>query len=169
MICRSHWLHSFSYIEAVAAIVVLSMAVVTGLHMHGSYVRGIAASSESVVARELASDLMAEIVLQQFEDADLAPGSFGRGAGETSRKDFDDVDDYDAWSERPPQNPDGTPLGGLQYQGFERLVTVVNIDDVTMNKVVTDGSSAAKRITVTVRRAGKQRTQRVAYRTRYDD
>lgn len=160
---------SFSYIEAVGSVVVLGLAVVTGLHMHGSYIRGITVDVDTVAARELASGLMAEILWQSYEDPALNPGSFGRGAGETERADFDDVDDYDGWTESPPQKPDGTPMTDSQYDGFQRTVTVVNVDDATMGSVVTDGTSAAKRITVTVNRDGKWRAQLVAYRTRHDE
>ncbi len=169
MTSRSQRRRSFSYIEAVGSVVILGLAVVTGLHMHGSYIRGIAVDVDTVAARELGSDLMAEILVEPFEDTSLAPGSFGRGAGETERADFDDVDDYDGWTESPPQKPDGTPMTDSQYDGFQRTVTVVNVDDGTMQTVVFDGTSAAKRITVVVKRNGKPRAQLVAYRTRHDE
>ena len=169
MTSRSRRRRSFSYIEAVGSVVILGLAVVTGLHMHGSYIRGITVDIDTVAARELASGLMAEVLLQSYEDPALGPGSFGKSAGETTRPDFDDVDDYDDWTESPPQKPDGTPMTDSQYAGFERAVTVVNVDDATMSAVVFNGTSAAKRITVIVKRNGKRRAQLVAYRTRHDE
>lgn len=165
---HSNRYRGFTLIEATISIVILGSSILAGLAMFGSYVGGIATTADQMVARELAADLIAEIIAQPFEDVSLAPGSFGRGAGETTRADFDDVDDYDNWVENPPEAEDGTPLGGSEYSGFARSVTVQNVDDNSLDTVVTDGSSAVKRIIVTVTRHAKRRAELIAFRTRND-
>ncbi|MEE9294762.1 MAG: hypothetical protein V3W34_07360 [Phycisphaerae bacterium] len=165
---RSIRRRSFGYIEAVISTVVLGSAIVAALGMFGGYVRGIEASVDGLKARELACELLAEIVSRPFEDPNRLPGNFGRAAGETLRKDFNDVDDYHRWEESPPTAFDGTPLGGNEYAGFTRRVVVRNVDAETMQSVVANGSSSAKRITVIVEHNGKLRAKLFAYRTRND-
>jgi type II secretory pathway pseudopilin PulG len=167
MICRCSRHRSFSYIEAVIALLILSVGLTAGLHLYGSYARGAIIDAEAIVAGELAAELMGEIMSQPYEDRAAAVGSFGLGAGETTRSDFDDVDDYDDWSEDPPAYPDGTALPNLP-PGYVRSVVVRNVLPGFLDSVISDGMSPIKRITVTVTRNGKQCAQLVAFRARHD-
>ncbi len=158
---------AFSYVETIMSVVILGTGIVTGMQLYGSYARGMLIDSESLVAQQLAADLMAEVITKDFEDEAFPPGSFGRGGGETARRDFDDVDDYDTWSEMPPADLDGNPLVAGAYDGYQRSVRVWNVDSADLSTVRGDGSTAAKVIEVTVTRNGKLRAQLIAHRTRH--
>ncbi len=158
---------SFGYIEAVISVVVLGTSIVGGLSMFSGYLHGVRATADNAIAIELASDLMAEILALPFEDPVLAKGSFGLGVGETTRPTFDDVDDYDGWTESPPQARDGTPLAGTEYVGFARSVIVENVaSDPAV--VAIDGTTPGKRVIVEVKHGGKRVQRLVGYRTRND-
>jgi MSHA pilin protein MshD len=137
--------------------------------MFSGYVGGMQKMSSTTIGAQLAADLMSEVLAQPFEDPDLSEGSFGSEIGESTRATFDDVDDYDNWSESPTQNRDGTPLGGTQYNGFSRTVNVANVSSSTPTSTVAGGSSAVKRIRVTVLHNGSQVARLVAFRTRHAD
>ena|GEM_PF-2500758 len=164
---RCHRSPAFSYVEALISVVILGLGVVTGMHLYGTYARGMVIDSETLVGRQLAADLMAEILTKDFEDQAYAPGNFGRGGSETSRRDFNDVDDYDTWSENPPADLDGNPLAAGVYDGYQRDVAVWNVDPTDLTTVQSDGSTSAKAIRVTVTRNGKQRARLIAHRTRH--
>jgi len=106
------------------------------------------------VALFLAKQMMEEIQSRAFEDPNQPP-LFGREGGETPpRTNFDDVDDYDNWDQNPPQYPNGDPLNGNDdrpdYRDFRRKVVVENVDDADYSLARADGTTASKRITVTV-------------------
>lgn len=98
----------------------------------------------------LAQELLYEILQQNYEDPDLAPGSFGLGAdevGDGTRTLWEDVDDYAAFSETPPRRKDGAVIPG--FDGWRRTVEVkwVRFADPTVNE---NYDTRVKRVTVTV-------------------
>ena len=99
----------------------------------------------------LAQDLLAEIMRQNYADADAGPDSFGLGGdevGDGSRDRWEDVDDYDGWSASPPQQKDGTELS--DFADWERSVEVIWVDPDDLSQEVFS-NQGAKRITVTVK------------------
>jgi hypothetical protein len=156
---------AFSYVEAVISVVILGSAVVTGLGVFGSYIKGVAATSEMSRSHNLASEWMGEILAKPFEDEDAGAGSFGRETGEIERVHFDDVDDYDGKKEKPPVHLNGDPILGAA--GFQRWVIVTNVDDETMMTEESDGSTRTKQIVILVTKDGKIRARLRAFRTRY--
>jgi len=157
----------FSYIEAAISSTILAVGIVSALHLYGSYAKGVLQANETAAAQELAAGLMAEITAQAFEDADYAHGSFGLGVGETDRTDFDDVDDYDGWTEAPPQAADGSELTG--YEGFVRSVDVYNVNANNLTTSAIAGSTDAKRIVVSVTRNGRLRARLEAVKMYQDE
>ncbi|RJP37671.1 MAG: hypothetical protein C4547_05390 [Phycisphaerales bacterium] len=143
--------------------VILGGGIVTGLRLYGTFARGAAVGVEGMVAQQLASDLLAEIVSRDFQG-----GGFGPGPSDTVRRDFDDVDDYDDWVESPPQNLDGAPLDPVAYAGYERRAQVYNVDETDLKTPRADGTTAAKAIIVVVSRYGKERARLAAIRTRHN-
>ena len=71
----------------------------------------------------LAESLIAEIERKAYVDP-TNPSSLTRDAGEspTDKTTFDDADDYDGWSESPPQDPRGAAIPGLE--AWSRTVSV---------------------------------------------
>jgi len=111
------------------------------------------ASRHAVVAQRLATALLAEIEMLPYEEPNDPP-RFGREPGESAvnRADFDDIDDYDAWTASPPQKKDGREEPDCS--AYTRSVTVVSVNVYDFNSVKPDGSTDAKRITITVMRDG---------------
>lgn len=159
----------FNYIEVGVSVVILGTAIAAALNLYGSYVRASVQGTQSRAALDLAQDLMTEILSQSFEEPGTTTGSFGKEAGESTRANFDDVDDYAGWSETPPAARDATPLTGTDYSKITRSVRVWNVDLSDMSTVVSNGSSPAKAIEVKVTIGGKVRASLFSHRTRFVD
>jgi MSHA pilin protein MshD len=150
-------------VEAVLSSVVMAVMVVAALTAVGAVRLGEYKIAERGRAMHLAQDLMAEILQQSYLEP-LDTPLFGREAGEanTSRADYDDVDDYDGWSASPPQRQDGTVMAGLS--GWSRRVTVAWADPADLTQAAVS-DAGVKRITVTVAHDGVPAASLVALRT----
>jgi len=113
-------------------------------------------------AYELGQQLMHEILSCYFQDPG-GSGVWGPESGET-RATFDDVDDYDGYTETSLTRKDGTVLS--DYTNWTRAVAVAFVDP--LNPGTTIASSTLKRVTVTVTAptSGKQYVL-VGYRSQY--
>jgi MSHA pilin protein MshD len=154
------WLHrkskrrpiesALTLVEAVVSIAIIGVMLVAALNTVGASQTTQKKMGDRNRAMLLAQDLMSEILQQAYEDANLAPGSFGLGAdevGDGSRALWEDVDDYDGWSASPPQEKEGTVLAG--FDGWRRSVTVDWVSPVDAAQEL-GGDSGVKRITVSV-------------------
>lgn len=148
-------------LEATAATVIVGLSLTASLRAVRSSVTGQRGTAEVERAAFLASAMMSEIKELLYQNP-TTPVLFGPETGETGRKQFNDVDDYNGWSESPPQNPDGSNLPDLN--GWTRNVTVawVTPTDVTKTSATETG---AKLITVTVVHNNVVRATRVGVRT----
>jgi MSHA pilin protein MshD len=110
-------------VECMVALTVLSVALmaVTTLAVAGHQHLGYA--DETSRASRLAKDLVEEIVSKSYVEP--GGGVFGPEDGETSRDRFDDVDDYNGYSEPAGRlaDPAGAPYGEAE-QAFSRRVAV---------------------------------------------
>jgi PKD repeat protein len=113
-------------------------------------------------AEQLALDLMAEILQQPYQDPIQTP-VFGLEPGEsaTSRAAWDDIDDYNGWTESPPQTKSGNliPDGA----GWTRTVLVEWINSSSLTP--SSSNTGVKRVTVTVQRNGMTMAQFAAIRS----
>jgi MSHA pilin protein MshD len=144
----------FTIVEAALSTVVVGVMLVAALQTVGAARIAQCRNADRVRGAELASDLMAEITAQAYEDPALPTGSFGlalsKAAGGTRSK-FNDVDDYDGWTESPPQQKSGAVIPG--FTGWTRAVRVRWV--VPANPSATSlTDTGAKLITVTVSRNG---------------
>lgn len=149
--CRNRGL---SMVEVVISTVIVAVMLVAALNTVGASRLGAERNADRSRGALLAELLMAEIMLQPYEDSALPPGSFGRSFDESAtgnRSLYDDVDDYNNWSASPPQDKDGTVLTDLD--GWRREVEVrwVNPSNLTLLSV---SDSRIKEITVVVERDG---------------
>ena len=96
--------HGLSLIEVVASTLIVGMMSVAALNSLGSATRSAESIGNRAVALGLADDLMTEILQQPYSDLDTTP-IMGLELVESTgtRYAFDDVDDYNGWSEQPPQ------------------------------------------------------------------
>ncbi len=95
----------FSMFESVVAVSVATVAGAALLSSLGTAIRSSSEAALSATARGMAEQLMDEIASVRF------PASSNSTPGGTARTNFDDIDDYAAWSSSPPVNRTGMPLG----------------------------------------------------------
>jgi MSHA pilin protein MshD len=120
--------------------------------------------AERATARFLADGLITDIMSLAYEEPNGTP-LFGREVNEliTSKANYDDVDDFNGWTETPPQDRDGTAMSGMS--GWKRSVTVdwVTPADVTQTSLTESG---AKRVVVTIKHNNITITTRTAIKTK---
>jgi MSHA pilin protein MshD len=135
-------------VEATMAMLLVSILLVAAMRATASSGLIQSKSSRGSTARLLADGMIAEVTALSYEDPDSTP-VFGREGGEStmSKATWDDVDDYDGWTESPPQLRDGTPI--TELAGWERSVTVQRVNASTPG-ALSVSETGAKLITVTV-------------------
>ena len=144
-----------TFLEIVIGIALISITMAGLFQMLQMALNSSYRATQEMIATNLARGLMAEIMSKEFEDPELAAGSFGTeesgrqgGIGDT----FDDVDDYDDFSESPPKYMNGTTMDGTggtpNYSGFGRNVIVRNVDSGLVNGAA-DGTTDYKEVSVT--------------------
>jgi Tfp pilus assembly protein PilV len=144
-----------SLLEILFTTVLLTIGTVSLFTAMASVKSGAVDSEMVTIGNSLARDMMDEIYGKAFEDPDGAVGSFGTEES-LPRSNYDDVDDYDVWSQSPPVDVNGTAYNGAggmpNYTMFTRAVTVENVPENNFNVGTpsADGSTDAKRIIVTV-------------------
>jgi prepilin-type N-terminal cleavage/methylation domain-containing protein len=137
---------AFSLVEVVIAIAIIGVMLVGALSAVSASRTSQFRISRLRQAHLLAQALIAEIVQQDYEEAG---GTFGPDSGETggTRANFDDVDDYNGWSQSPPQDAAGTILS--EFAAYRRRVTIeyLNPGNLLNTSAVDFG---IKRITVSI-------------------
>jgi Tfp pilus assembly protein PilV len=90
--------------EVVVSTLIVGVMTVAALNGLGSTTRSSELAGNRGIAAGLADDLMAEILSAPYSDPS-GTAVFGLESGESngSRAAFDDVDDYNGWTEQPPQ------------------------------------------------------------------
>ena len=150
-------------IEAVVSMVVLSVMLVAALNTVGASRLGQRGNADLLRAAALASDLMAEVMDKSYADPGATP-VWGPEPAEilAGRSTYDDVDDYDQYTESPPKDRSGTVIPGLS--GWKRDVAVAYVNPLDLTQaVVTD--SGVKRVMVTVSRGTMPLIKLVSLRT----
>lgn len=129
----------FSLIEATLSVVVVGVMLVAAMRVLGASVRTRASGREQARAILLARRVLEEVMQKHYTDPDS-------DVGET-RATFDDVDDYNGWTQTLPTDVDGTPLD--TYTGWTISVAVAYADPLLPAQ---NGNSASglKRIAVTI-------------------
>jgi MSHA pilin protein MshD len=151
----------FSLLEVTVASVLVGVLLVAAMRTIGASAFAQSQAAERATGEFLADGLMAEILGKCYQDPD-GNAVFGPEPGESTKKDFDDVDDYQGWSESPPQFADGTAVPG--FDGWTRRVSVVRVDPANPG-VTAIGETGAKQITVIVEHRGITVSTRIALRT----
>jgi len=117
----------FSLAEAMMATVVLGIAAAGVLLPFTSAASVRAEGTRRTLAAKLASDLMERITTKSFHDPDgsIYHYQLGPDAGETAIGDFDNIDDFDGYTESAGQvtNAAGAIFTGPDYANFSRDVT----------------------------------------------
>ncbi|HVJ86030.1 MAG TPA: hypothetical protein VM452_10330 [Caulifigura sp.] len=140
----------FSLIEIAISSLFVGTILVAAMSTTGAVVRFRSSTADQARATLLATDLLAEIQQRPYSDPNQTP-IFGRESGETVRSQFDDVDDYDAWTESPPKNQAGTSLPG--FTGWSRTVNVARAQRSAPIQTASS-EEGLKRITVVISKNG---------------
>jgi PKD repeat protein len=153
----------FTIAEAALATLVVALVLAGALATVGASRTSRARIADRMRAQQLALDLMAEILQTAYQDPVQTP-VFGLEPGEsaTSRAAWNDVDDYNGWTESPPQTKAGSTIADCA--GWTRKVLVEWIDPATL-AATSSTNTGVKRITVTAQRNGVTLATVAAYRT----
>jgi len=115
----------FTLVEALLASVVLAASITAVTLPFTSSARNRQVDGRQSAAVGLAEELMEEILAQNFQDEDAAYAcNPGPDPGENTRAQFDNVDDYDGYCERPGGVADieGAPANAKEAYGLSRSV-----------------------------------------------
>lgn len=140
-------------IECAGASIILGLMITAGLRAAAG-----AGAAQALSARALTGSLLAEGLVNEVTTLAYAEPSgaatFGLETAEiaTDKTTFDDVDDFDNWTESPPRAPGGTAIGGMSrwtrsVRVYRALVSAPDSNSVS--------ESGLKRIEVTVSYAGR--------------
>lgn len=160
---------ALTLVEVVVSSLLVALVLAGAMRLVGSSVRTQSDAARRVRALALAEDLMGEILQQQHAEPDEPP-AFGTEGAEAAanvgpRTLWDDVDDYRAWSETPPQAKDGSVIP--DSAGFRRWVEVKQVAPADLATALADTDDrGVKRVTVNVSYDGTTLASLVAVRTR---
>jgi type II secretory pathway pseudopilin PulG len=155
-------------VEATFSVLLVSVMMVAVLSMFGGIARSRQVSAGQQLGPVLARHLESEVLQAQYQSPTY-PILWGPEPGENNgtRTAFNDVDDYDGWSETTPQDKNGSPLPNAA--GWTRAVRVEYVDPANANGSAIGTDLGLKRITVTVTAPGGGRTVLVGLRSKYTD
>ena len=136
---------AFSLIEALIAIVLVGIAVVSLLVANGSFTRANAAGTDLSTAEFLIEQIRELTTTLPVVDPNTETTTFG--PEEASLAGYDDLDDFDGASFSPPINADRQTLN--DFAAFTQQITVQNVSANNFEQVVGDHLSSFVRVTVT--------------------
>ena len=120
-----------SLVEVVVSSLIVGVILVGSLNVLGGALRTNRVATDQLDAPGLAHQLMGEILAMPYEDPEEPGGPIGLDTGETNttRANFDDLDDYEGWDRTPPETKDGKPVAGAS--GWRRMVDIKYLDPST--------------------------------------
>lgn len=138
----------FTLIEAMVSIVIVGVMVVAALTTLGGSAQSQRVRASRLLGPALAQQLMGEILQTWYQEPDEAP-VLGRESGESagSRAAYDDVDDYDGWSESPLKTKDGSAVANTTGWTREVAVAYANPQNPKNTK---PNETGLKKVVVTV-------------------
>ncbi len=151
-----------SLLEVVISIMLVSIVLIGSLRAASTLLLSRYVDVNRIRGELLAEVLMTEILNQSYEDA-VNP-VFGMESGEntSNRNSYDDVDDYQTFTESPPRSSTNVALSGFgQWTWTANVQWVDPVDLATPSASETD----VKKISVTANTAGIEMCRLVAFRT----
>lgn len=152
---RANHLRGFTMVESLISMIIIGVTLVAAMNTVSSARKRDRWIGDVSRAATLASDLLAEVSSQQYADSSDSAMVFGPTATESAtgnRSLFNDVNDYQNWSETTLRARNGTSLG--YSASWSRSVKVDFLDPTDGTTVVTTDKGLA-RVTVTVTKSGK--------------
>jgi len=149
-------------IEAAVAYAILTLGIAVIIPIFQLATTANERSQETLKAAELAEELMEEVKLRRWDESSAGGGvptgnpsiSLGVDSGENSadKTTFDDVDDFNGWTEPVPKDPLNHAIPGLA--GYSRTVTV---QYVTSSLAASATPTNYKQVTVCVAKSNVTR------------
>jgi prepilin-type N-terminal cleavage/methylation domain-containing protein len=154
---------AFTLVEVMVSMAIMAILLVSAMRLSGAAGLDRQKTSQRAVASGLADELMADIQRCAYSDPTSTP-LFGVEAGESAsnKTTFDDVDDFNGWTENTIQSSAGVARTDLARWTRKVVVEWVNPAAPTTTSTTATG---VKRITVTVLYNGMVLATRVAIRT----
>jgi type II secretory pathway pseudopilin PulG len=131
-------------VEASMACVIISVALVALVPTLVLSLKANKAAEQMKAATQLSTELLEEIRLRRWDElTPLPPQSIASGSsvlgidtGENAadKRTFNDIDDFNGWTENPPKDPMMLALTGIV--GYSRSVTVRYVDSVLSNSAI---------------------------------
>ena len=108
-------------LEMMMSLVILAVVILSVVPFFAFSLRANNLSEQAIVVAQLADELIQEVQLRKWDEQTpsarpgypaYAQSAIGIDSGEDSndKTTFDDIDDFDGWSENPPQDPVGNEL-----------------------------------------------------------
>ncbi len=151
----------FTLFEIIMTILVGSIIIPPIILMILTALKSPAVMSNAIKGNSLGSDLMEEILSKKWDEnstgsgpindsSKTPPDELGPESGET-RPDFDDVDDYNNYTESPPKDRNGNVLS--DFSSYTRSVEVYYVAGSETNDYETKISDVSnfKKIVITVK------------------
>ena len=130
--------------EAAFATLIVGMMLVAAMSTAGASGAAQRRAADRGRGSLLGQALMSEIVLQAYVNPN---GNVSNATIPPTRTNFNNVDDYNGWSESPPQNKDGSTISNFAGWGRSVSVSWVNTSNLT---TTASSDTGVKRITITV-------------------
>jgi hypothetical protein len=154
-------------LEAMAAVAIVAVLLVVALNTVGLSNANQYRTAQRATADALAQSFLQDILQLAYQDPTSTP-LFGpeilNGETSLSKTNYNDVDDFNGWSESPPQDRAGNPMSELS--AWTRSVRVDFVTPASPNTLsATD--AGLKRITVSVYKNNVLLATRVALKGRH--
>jgi Tfp pilus assembly protein PilV len=139
----------FTLVEAVMSTLVVSFVLVAAMRVAAMSAVMQYKAAEGVSGRYLADGLLNDIRALAYQEPN-GTVNFGIETGESanSKVNYDDVDDFNGWSESPPQERDGTNMSAFNNT-WRRSVVVTWINPMNLSQTSAT-ETGVKQITVNV-------------------
>ena len=144
---RAHRPRAFTLMEAALTTVIVGIGTVAVLQLLAAGTISNAQSSELMTALHLANEVREMSRGLKFEDP-TTPAFWGVEFTETSRALWDDLDDLDGQTLKPPMDARRETL--TEYPNWKQVITVDTVLPQNIAQTTTDGAQPVNRITVAV-------------------
>ena len=141
-------------VEVTVSYVILAFAIVAIIPAFVLALKANKNTEQIQTATDLSQELMEEIRMRRWDENTPFPRStyitassttLGPEAGETDKTLFDDIDDFNGWTESAVKDPMNNAVAA--FAGFSRSVTVGYVDS-SLVAVASPGTSDYKQVTV---------------------
>lgn len=172
MSARSHYRKpGVTLIEVAVSTVLVGLVLVAALETLGGAMRTMRRASTELQAHTLAETLLMEVVALPYSDPDGNSTGIGlesdEGSAAGDRTAFDDLDDFQGWSESPPEQRLGSSIAGCT--GWTRTVEVAYLKATPASGLLATSvnDQGLKKVTVLVIDPDGTKTSLYAIRSPY--